>query len=141
MRGGAFEAFSTEVEAAEYCSPEDGQEEDDAKDMFVVWKGKSTGVMSASECVNATAGVAGARAEGPMSRREANEVWNANQAATAPAEGTADDQLQHVEYPSDNEWAKVANAQQTRVFACSVAKGEFSWQNCVLVGGGSKRCE
>ena len=128
--GGAFEVFSTEAEAAEYCRPEDSQEESGAEDMFVVWKGKSTGVMSATECVKATAGVAGARAEGPMSLKEANEIWKAKQTAAAPAAGDA--QLQHVEYPSDDEWAKVANSKQTRVFACWVAKGKgriaFSWE-------------
>ena len=43
----------------------------------------------------------------------------------APAE------LQHVEYPSEEDWAKVVNSNQTRVFVCWVEKGKgrivFSW--------------
>ena len=133
--GGAFDVFDTEAEAAEYCRPEEELTEDTSVDMFVVWKGKSTGVMTASQCVKATAGVAGAIAEGPMSLKEANEAWRAKQpaaapAAAAPAEG--DTQLQHVEYPSDEQWAKVAASKQTRVFACWTGKGKgriaFTWE-------------
>ena len=127
--GGAFDVFSSEEEAANFCRPEDVPEEDNSVDMFVVWKGKATGVMTAAECVKATAGVAGALAEGPMSLSEAKETWRVKRSTAAPAEGEA--QLQHVEYPSDEQWAKVANSNQTRVFACWIAKGKgriaFSW--------------
>ena len=59
--GGTFEAFETEAEAAEYCRPPDSKKSSStAEDMYVVWVGKSTGVMTAAECVAATAGWVGA---------------------------------------------------------------------------------
>ena len=61
---------------AEYCKPEDPVASDaDSEEVFVVWAGKQTGVMSAAEeCVKATAGVEGAKAEGPLPRSEADAL-------------------------------------------------------------------
>ena len=101
-----------------------------SSDMYVVWAGKSTGVLSASECVAATAGVAGAEADGPMSAEEANALW-VEKKETSRSESESRD-LKHVQYPSDSEWAKVANTNQSRVFACWTGRGKgriaFTWE-------------
>ena len=129
--GGTFEVFDTEAAAAEYCRPEDTKASADiASDMYVVWSGKSTGVMSASECVAATAGVHGAEADGPMSEVEAKALWIKKKETSQTASQTHE--LQHVEYPTDGEWAEVVKTKQSRVFACWIAKGKgriaFTWE-------------
>ena len=144
---GEFEVFATEAAAAEFCRPPDLPSK--VEDMFIVWSGKSTGVMNAAGCVKATAGVKGARAEGPMSREKAEELWKKKQkkadaggsavASKSGASSTNKDagasssktELTHVEYPSEQDWEKVAAGTQSRVFACWIAKGKgriaFSW--------------
>ena len=139
--GGVFEVFYSEAEAAEYCKPADAAPDEEEQEVFVVWSGKATGVMSAAECVKATAGVHGAEAEGPMVRSKAVALWQAKRKSTsAVAEEGGSGELQHVEYPSDDEWAKVAASTQTRVFACWVEKGKgrisFTWD--AAVSGGKK---
>ena len=114
-------------------------EETDAQEVFVVWSGKTTGVMSAAECVKATAGVHGAEAEGPMLRSKAVALWQAKQkSASAAAEEGGSGELQHVEYPSDEEWAKVAASTQTRMFARWVETGKDRI-SFTLLGRGSGR--
>lgn len=71
--GGAFEVFDSEAETAEFCKPPDAIA-NDKEDMFIVWSGKSTGVMNAADCLTATAGVSGAKADGPMSRSKAQAL-------------------------------------------------------------------
>lgn len=138
--GGVFEVFAGEAEAAEYCKPVDAEpEEAGSQEVFVVWSEKQTGVMSAAECVKTTAGVNGAEAEGPMSRSEAVALWQAKQKSSVATDETGGSgELQHVEYPSDDEWAKVAASKQTRVFACWVAEGKdrisFTWDATVKGG-------
>ena len=128
--GGMFEVFESEAEAAEFCRPADAAPAAAAAVMFVVWSGKTTGVMNATECVKATAGVSGAAADGPMSELEANRLWSSKQSGDAQEAGPSQD-LKYVEYPTDDEWAAAVEAQQTRVFACWVAEGRgrisFSW--------------
>ena len=110
--GGTFEVFDNEPEAAEFCGPADAKAPTGAKsDMYVVWSGKSTGVMNASECVAATVGVPGAEADGPMSVEEAKALWVEKK--EAPQSDTESRELQHVEYPLDSEWAKVVKTNQT----------------------------
>ena len=131
--GGVFEVFDSEAEAAEYCKPADASPgEADSQEVFVVWSGKKTGVMSAAECVQATAGVHGAEAEGPMLRSKAVALWQEkHKKGGAEDEKAGPGELQHIEYPSDAEWAKVAASKQTRVFACWVETGKgrisFTW--------------
>ena len=128
--GGMFEVFESEAEAAEFCRPPDATPAAAAAEMFVVWSGKTTGVMSAADCVKATAGVSGAAADGPMSELKANKLWSSKQSEEAQEAGPSQD-LKYVEYPSDDEWAAAVAAHQTRVFACWVAEGKgrisFSW--------------
>ena len=137
-----FEVFSTEAEAAQYCKPEDADASDAGlEEVFVVWSRKRTGVMSAAECVKATAGVEGAKAEGPLPRREADTLWRSKQQSSASESGAVEKgELKHVEYPSEEEWAKVVASEQTRVFACWVAEGRgrvsFTWD--AAVKGSSK---
>ena len=139
--GGEFEVFESEREAANYCRPSDAPALA-AEDSFVVWSGNSTGVMDAMKCVKATAGVKGARAEGPMTREKAMSLWKAKQKKAKSSKDEQDKKsetqsaesasLKHVEYPSDEDWAKVAAGTQKRVFACwaSTGKGRiaFSWE-------------
>lgn len=135
--GGVFEVFSTEAEAAQYCKPEDATVHDTAsEEVYVVWSGKQTGVMGAAECVKATAGVKGAKAEGPLPRSEAETLWRSKQQSSAAGSGSSDkSELKHVQYPSEEEWAKVVASNQTRVFACWVAEGKgrisFAWDEAV----------
>ena len=42
---------------------------------FVVWMGKQVGIMSESECINATVGVEGARMAGPFTMKQAEDFW------------------------------------------------------------------
>ena len=140
--GGEFEVFDSETDAANYCRPPDASALA-VEDTFVVWSGKSTGVMNAMKCVKATAGVKGARAEGPMTKEKATSLWKAKQKKTKKQSASAEqdkkdesqssssNSLKHVEYPSDADWAKVAAGKQKRVFACWTSKGKgriaFSW--------------
>ena len=130
--GGTFEAFETEAEAAAYCRPPDVDAgTSDTEDMYVVWAGKSTGVMTATECVSATAGVLGAEADGPMTQDQANALWIAKKLPhRAPAAETQD--LKHVQYPTQAEWSKAIDSKSDRVFACWIAPGKgriaFTWQ-------------
>ena len=96
--GGSFEVFETEAEAAEFCKPPDAApKEKVVEDMYVVWSGKSTGVMNARECVVATAGVTGAEADGPMSVEEAEALWFKKEKTTAPVHKVSLDILTRME--------------------------------------------
>ena len=67
--GDYFEAFETEAEAAAFYRPRDAKVARMlTEDMYVVWTGKFTGVMDTMEWVKATAAVAGAEADRPMSK-------------------------------------------------------------------------
>ena len=129
--GGTFEAFETEAEAAAYCRPEEPKARENAgEEMYVVWSGKSTGVMTAMECISATAGVTGAEAEGPMTQDQANALWVAKKLPDMAAElGTQE--LKHVQYPTDEEWSQAMESKSVRVFACWVTKNTariaFTW--------------
>ena len=124
----------TEAEAAAFCKPDDASQHESSavqQEMFIVWKGNSTGVMSAAECIKATAGVVGAKADGPMSVKEAEALWLQKKDKTKTESGVVQE-LKHIEYPTDEEWQKVANSKQSRVFACWVKKGygriAFTWE-------------
>ena len=130
--GSTFEVFNSKAEVAEFCRPPDLTPKED-EEVFIVWSGKSTGVMNAADCVAATVGVSGAKADGPMSRSKAQARWKEKQQpeAVAEAEPAAKGALEHLEYPSEDDWATVASGSQTRVFACWTAKGKgrivFLW--------------
>ena len=130
--GGTFEAFATEAEAAEYCRPRTTANNDrTAEQVYIVWAGKATGVMSAADCINATAGVAGAEADGPMSRAEAEALWVGEKEPVKEVDSEAEE-LQHVEYSTDEAWAAAITSKQSRVFACWTSKGKgriaFTWE-------------
>ena len=93
--GGEYEMFGSEAEAAVFCKPPDtaaasaiGTRVADG-DMFVVWAGKSTGVMSMEDCLIATRGVAGAVAEGPMSHSVALQLFAAGRKQPTSSSGAA----------------------------------------------------
>ena len=69
-----------------------------------------------------------------MSLKTANALWAKKKSLVQKPVATTTTgraRLQHVEYPSEDEWKRVVAAKQTRVFACWVAQGKgriaFSW--------------
>lgn len=133
-----FEVFETEAEAAEYCRPADSPTDAQVQDMFVVWKGKSTGVMSTAQCVQATAGVENAAAEGPMTLAQAETLWKSKQVTPEPEAGNAE--LQHVERVSIRKVMGRSGEVKTNQ-SVRVLDREGQGQDCVFVGGSGRRHE
>ena len=48
--------------------------------MFVVWAGRSIGVMDKKQCILATRGLDGAKLKGPMDEDKARDLWGSLQA-------------------------------------------------------------
>ena len=147
--GGKFDVFDSEAAAAQFCRPPDDPSTNAHIDggSFVVWAGKSTGIMSATDCIAATRGVANAVAEGPMDPSIAAQLWlkgrkapaESSAAAAALAASSQKPQvatsssadLQTVEQPTDEQWEQAVASKQSRVFACWLKSGKgriaFSW--------------
>ena len=129
--------FEDEADARKFCNELASEAAPPVlEEKFVVWSGKSTGVMSAADCLVATKGFKGASAEGPMPAAAAMQLWNsgkqksasarsstaatskpedeATDAAAAPAEAATG----NVEHPSQAQWERALASGQTRVFAC-----------------------
>ena len=71
--GGSFDVFNTEAEAQAFIKQ---------RQMFVVWAGRSTGVMTQKQCILATRGLDGAKMKGPMDEDKARDLWKSLQANT-----------------------------------------------------------
>ena len=69
--GGTFAVFPTEVEARNFARQ---------TQVFVVWAGRSIGVMNQQECIAATQRLDGAKMRGPMDEDQAEELWESLQA-------------------------------------------------------------
>ena len=146
--GGEFEVFDSQSDAAEYCAPvataEPASSAMATETMFVVWAGKSTGVMNAEDCLAATKGVRGAAVEGPMPWRAAFQMWSSGKRTAEPAasksskqpaaaaasqvdEGhassSAEAEAPTIEQPSDAEWEEAVSAGKKAVFACKLLDG------------------
>ena len=78
--GGVYDVFDTKWEAQRFC------EGDKNERVYVVFAGSKTGVMTAGQMVAATRGVESV-VEGPMSRKQAERIWNGG-GASAPADAS-----------------------------------------------------
>ena len=68
--GGTFAVFSNEAEARAFAQQ---------KQVFVVWAGRTVGVMSQQQCIAATQRLEGAKMRGPMDADQADELWESLQ--------------------------------------------------------------
>ena len=147
--GGEYEVFEAEDDARKFCSESAGAAAPPVlEDMFIVWAGKSTGVMSAADCMSATKGYKGASAEGPMPAAAALQRWNnqkqkpvnkstasASEAAAASDAASAEAAdvavRDGIEQPSQKQWEQALSSAQTRVLACWLPGGKgriaFTW--------------
>ena len=64
--GGTFAVFSDEAEARAFAQQ---------RQVFLVWAGRTTGVMDQQKCIAATQRLEGAKMRGPMGEEQAQELW------------------------------------------------------------------
>ena len=140
--GGVFTPYLTKAEAQSAFEAAKMAERGDVaveppmpKNAFVVWAGRSVGVMTRDACMKATVGLAGVRMKGPMAASEAFALWMQKEAVAlvlddkprkrgkfdspAPqANSLAASAGVAVDMPADEELEKAEGLGITRVFAC-----------------------
>ena len=77
--GGTFAVFTLESEARKFAKGEM---------KFVVWAGRSVGVMTKQQCIAATQRIPGAKMRGPMSEDKAKQLWSSLQAGAKVLSGS-----------------------------------------------------
>ena len=137
--GGVFKPYLTKEdansafnEAEEKTREATGAEPPLPKKAFVVWAGRSVGVMSRDACMRATVGLRGVRMKGPMTARDAFGIWLEKESVAlviddGPAKPDAPAQaekvpkgLPRVDTPSNDQLERAEKLGVTRVFACKV---------------------
>ena len=142
--GGTFTPYMTEAEATrafeaveEQKREVTGEEPPLPRMAFVVWAGRSVGVMSREACVRATVGLSGVRMKGPMSAQDAFGIWLEKERIAVvlkdpnkkpklePAPRQADPPcnsggLPRVDTPDNDKLERAEALGVTRVFACRV---------------------
>ena len=83
--GGVYDVFDTKWDAQRFC------EGDSNERVYVVFAGSKTGIMTAGQMVAATRGVESV-VEGPMSRQQAERIWNGGGASAPAGAGTHEKQ-------------------------------------------------
>ena len=142
--GGAFTPYLTKADAqAAFKATERVRsaaanvEPDVPKAAFVVWAGRSVGVMSRDACMRATVGLTGVRMKGPLSASEAFALWLQKESAALVLEDTPRKKAKLdapavqatssstsagvvVDMPTDEELERAEALGITRVFACKL---------------------
>ena len=144
--------FDTEEEAAQYCKPD---ARTSVTEWYVVWAGRTTGVMSQEDCLKATKSFQNAVVEGPLSRADADKAWDVTssdgsgtnpinlagsysgaarsagpKAETSSAAAAVDTAASTIkDKPTEQEFEEALAANKTEVFVCvQAARIALSWE-------------